>query len=132
MLPSMEVVTVAYLRDVVEGTDYEDAPIATQVPRNLEQVFLRVTDIGGSQITVPARLYDTTVQIDAYGGPGREGESQADELSRIVREAMPAMRSEDCVITRVTTSSLGRLPDEGFEPARPRFIVQATIRWHPV
>ena len=70
MLPSMEVVTVAYLRDVVQGTDYEDAPIATQVPRNLEQVFLRVTDIGGSQITVPARLLNWSGKFGAgsYGG----------------------------------------------------------------
>lgn len=133
-LPSLERGVIAFLRDLFDNGDdssYSNMPIGTQLPRDIGQFFTRVTDLGGPQLGQPAWVFENLVQLDFYGGTDRFAEAEAEQMHNLARVAMPDLTTTECVVVRVSTTSLGRLPDTSFEPARPRFILQATIRWRP-
>lgn len=67
-------------------------------------------------------------QVDVYGGT----KAQANDLSAEIIEALPSLvgAHTDGVVTRATGGRRS-LPDVGFRPPRPRYVVSVHLSVHP-
>jgi len=135
MLPDIEVVVVAHLRNISAVTDLTTR-IGTRTPGNLAGQFAKVTLIDDDQApNSPAlHLVRALVQIDCYGSSNRDSaHAEASLLARTIREAvhaMPAATHTGAVVTAARARSR-RLPDTDLEPARERYVLTCDITLHP-
>ena len=71
------------------------------------------------------------IQTEAYGGT----KAQAHELARTLEGVLHARAigvQDLAVIVGVDGGAMIDLPDEEYEPARPRFLFTSTITAHPL
>jgi hypothetical protein len=126
MIPDLEPILVAHLKAAT------GARVVTRTPTDKTAGWVRITQLDG-QGSYPDHLVDFLVQADCYGTAGTAGQAEASLLARQVREALadlPGVHG-DAVVTGTRITGHARIPDtDGFEPARERYIVSASIFAH--
>lgn len=133
LLPNMEAVLSSFLRDQPEIVDLVGDRVYTAIPKNAGAApLLRITMIGEEKVTSrPLWIVRSAMQFDAYGGT----KAQALELARTAEGLIHARaigEQDGAVIVGVNGGVMVDLPDEEYEPARPRFLFTSTIIAHPV
>ena len=135
ILPNMEAVLSQFYRDQPELVDLVGDRVYTAIPKSAGgSPLIRVTLIGDEKVTSrPLWIFRAQMQTEAYGGT----KAQAHELARTAEgllhaRAIAAGEVVDAVIVGVDGGPMIDLPDEEYEPARPRFLFTSTITAHPV
>jgi len=139
LIPDGEALLAGYLRN---HSDIEalEARVAGKTPSSQTQPWVRVTqlDADNEATSKPEWLVAYLFQIDCYAGEdsmeAHTGQAEASVLSRTVRAALAAMPEsdhDDAVVTSVRFTGHGRFPDPDYEPARERYILDATVHAHP-
>lgn len=133
ILPNIEAVLSQFYRDQPELVDLIGDRVYTAIPKGAGgDPLLRVTLIGDEKVTSrPLWIARFSVQTEAYGG----SKVQAHELARTAEGLLHARAigvQDTAVIVGVDGGPMIDLPDEEYEPARPRFLFTSTITAHPV
>lgn len=128
MIPDAEAVVNTYLAEAL-GID-----IGTSTPTDLSEPWVRTTLIVGSKEpkSTPAHLIPFHLQFDCFAGEGRNRRAEASDLARelwAALEVVPATRGET-TINGASLIGIKPMPDTSIEPARERFIVEATVWMH--
>jgi hypothetical protein len=130
--PDVELVTVTYLRrDGSRVADLVDDRVYTVVPKSAQFPLLRVVRFGGGPaMSAPLHLRNPALQLDAYGG------SKAD-ARRVLDTALAELADiayhthTGAVVTGVTFGAERYLPDNDYDPAKPRYSADVTVHLHP-
>jgi len=133
MIADAELVVSRHLR-ATPGVTALVTRIGTRTPATTETPWLRITQIADQPRSRPLYFVATVLQVDCYGGGDRAvGQAEASLIARAVRDALDAMPAATHIAAVVTSarSTMRRLPDDTFEPARERFVVEATVCLHP-
>ena len=132
ILPNMEAVLSAFLRDQPEIVALVGDRVYTALPQSTTFPAVRVTQILDRKLTSrPLWISEFVMQIEAYGGT----KAQASELARTCEGVIAARMVgilDGAVVAGVTFGALEDLPDDEYESARPRFITMSTITARPV
>lgn len=135
MIVDIEKLVAGYLRDHDDITELETRIRATTPSTQtggIVEPWVRITMLDTRRVTRSNWLINYLVDLDVYAG-ATGGQPEAVLHARTiddVLERMPGAHT-DGVVTKVTTSML-RLPDGDFEPARERIVITAEIHAHPV
>lgn len=130
LLPDVERAVSLALRD-----EPELAPIAarvfTVVPKNVgADPFVIVRRFGGEP-TVPRPLVHerADLQLDSYGGTKAVAQKWARSVAAVLAELAGVVSDGDVDgwISGTTVGALRYLPDEIFEPARPRYVLDVEV-----
>lgn len=137
ILPNMEAVTSSFLREQPEiqaliPDGDRDARAYTAIPKAATYPLIRVTLIVEEKMTSrPLWVFRSTMQVEAYGG----NKAQAHQLARTAEGVIAARFDEsdhgDFVCAGVDMGSIEDIPDDEFEPARPRFLFVFTATGRP-
>lgn len=135
MIPYVEKIASDYLRDHPD-VEALGARVVGKTPSSTSEPWVRVTqlDAANEPTSRPEHLIDYLIQFDCYAGSDG-GQPEANLLTRTVRAAlhdMPDADHDDAVVTDVRFTSMARIPDVEFEPARERFVLDATVYMHAV
>lgn len=131
LLPDVEALVSQFLRAQDEITDIVGDRVYTAIPKSPQFPLLRLQRVGGFPVTQqPLHLDAPTLQFDAYGG----SKADAQELAATARSVL-ALRLEGVhdlgVVTGVRFGSMSWLPDPDYTPAKPRYVLDATVLLHP-
>lgn len=106
--------------------------IYTATPANVgPEPFVLVRRIGGDPVLPRPLVLDAAdLQLDVYGGSRRESQRWA----RVVQAVLVELEGElvddgewQAVLAAVTPGPLRELPDDSFEPSRPRHVLDFTV-----
>lgn len=133
MIPDAEAIIGTYLRTHTQVAAL-GARIVGQTPSDTIEPWVRLTQLDASNEprSRPEHLIDYLIQCDCYAGRDG-GQAQASLLARTVRAAlddMPSRSHTGAVVTRVKFTSMPRIPDTDYEPARERYILSGTVHMH--
>jgi hypothetical protein len=133
ILPNMEAVLSQFYRDQPEVEALVGDRVYTAIPKGAGGApLVRVTLIGDEKVTSrPLWIARFVIQTEAYGGT----KAQAHELARTLEGVLHARAigvQDLAVIVGVDGGAMIDLPDEEYEPARPRFLFTSTITAHPL
>jgi Protein of unknown function (DUF3168) len=106
--------------------------VVTEIPHHAVFPMLRVWLIGGAPVwSRPLWLDQAVIQVDAFGGP----KVQARQLMDVTRDAFADAFLGDHpgagVVTSVNFGDLSYLPDDTWEPPKPRYAATVSIFIHP-
>jgi hypothetical protein len=110
--------------------------VAGENPKDTEQAWVKITQLDDRAVGVPDADYfhNHHVQLDCYASVnGTAGQDEARELYLATRAALVAMKDvdlDDAVVTAVRFGACPRVPDEAFNPARQRYVIDAHIYAH--
>lgn len=128
LLPSAEVLLVAYLKASPDVTALVGTRIGTQLYAGTDPAIW-LSLVTGSE-RVRNHLVAPVLDVRSYGGT----KGQADVLARTVHAVlhdMPGSHAQG-VVTDVATLTLPSwLPDDGFDPPRPRYVGTYALTVHP-
>lgn len=107
--------------------------IVSKTPDTTSRPWVRIHQLDATNAPKLPLDYLITyfVQLDCYAGADNDVD-EAELLVRTVREALDDMPnfSHAAVVSSVKFSGLSRLPDEDFEPARERYVLDAQVVMH--
>jgi hypothetical protein len=112
------------------------ARVAGQIPKSFTKPWVKVTQLDALNVTggQPEHLISFLIQFDCYAGSeANNAQAQASLLGRTIRAVLHDLTEQDIdgvVITSVGFTSDARIPDEAFEPARERVVLDADVRMH--
>lgn len=134
LMPDAEQVTRTFLAaDTDVATAVADR-IYTVLPATKVWPLVRLTRVGGPTDATPdddAALRDRAlIQVEVYGGPKAQAWAIASTVRAVLLERMKGLHSAAWV-ERVTLGDTRYLPDESFDPARPRVLFDATVYLRP-
>jgi hypothetical protein len=130
VLPDVEVLLIDFLLAQPEVTAIVDDRVYSELPKDKEFPLVRVHQFGSLPARSP-RWYETaTVQIEAYGGPKRTARLLADTCAGVMEARLVGVHDQG-VVTGVTFTGFADLPDDVFQPARPRWLFTALPTIHP-
>jgi hypothetical protein len=93
---------------------------------------MRVSLIGGSPIySRPLFLDEAVIQIDAFGGPKVVARQLIDLTRAAMSEEFLGAHPGVGVVTSVTFAELAYVPDDTWEPPKPRYAATASVYTHP-
>lgn len=121
----------AYLRAQPTINDIVAERVYTDPPANLLFPLVRIQQIGGAPITVPLWLDEALLQIDCYGGPKALARHLLDEVRDLMGSRSFITAHEMGVVTGVDFGDVRYLPDDTFDPAKPRWIFDVSVFTHP-
>lgn len=111
--------------------------VGTRTPRDLSDpwVTVRLIDDLPDPKSSALHLTSALVQIDCYAGSTRNGaQAQASYLARLCRTVLHQLayqpQATGPVVSKVKPGSIRPMPDETFEPARERYIVELEVTAH--
>ena len=113
-----------------------DARVAGSIPKSFTKPWVKVTQLDATNVTGgdPEHLMEYYLQFDCYaGGEAANAQEQASRLGRTIRAVLHDLTEQDIdevVVTRVAFTGDARVPDEAFEPARERVVLDAEVRMH--
>ena len=113
-----------------------EARVAGSIPRSFTKPWVKVTQIDATNVTggQPEYLINYYLQFDCYAGAQADNaQEQASRLGRTIRAVLHSLTEQDIegvVVTHVAFTSDARIPDEAFEPARERVVLDAEVRMH--
>ena len=132
MMVDVERLASSWLRARPEVAAIVADRVVTETPNRAVFPFLRLTLIGGSPVySQPLWLDEAMLQIDAFGGP----KVQARLLIDVVRDALAAdflgSHPGIGVVSSVNFAELSYIPDDLWEPPKPRYAATVSIYTHP-
>jgi hypothetical protein len=107
--------------------------IYTELPTQAVPPLLRLNLIGGAPVgSRPLWLDESFIQLDAYGGPKVVAREVIDTARALLWDPRflgthPGLG----VVTCVEFVELSYIPDDGYEPARPRYVATVSVYVHP-
>jgi hypothetical protein len=134
LLPDVERLLSSWLRTQPELVDLVGQRVYTVLPDAKTFPLVRLVRIGGADaLSVPLVLDEPHVQFDVWGGP----KAQALEVANTVRGLLSARllgSHTEGVVQNVRFGGLVYLPDDDFQPAKPRYTFDVTVRTraHPL
>lgn len=106
--------------------------VVTEVPNRAVFPFLKVTQIAGEPVfSRPLYLDEAYIQIDAYGGPKAQARLLIDTTRAALAEEFLGDHPGVGVVTNVRFGDLSYIPDDGYEPPKPRWLTTLTVHTHP-
>jgi Protein of unknown function (DUF3168) len=131
MMVDVERLASSWLRARPEVAAIVADRVVTETPNRAVFPFLRLTLIGGSPVFSPLWLDEAVLQFDAFGGP----KVQARQLIDVVRDALAAdfvgLHPGLGVVSSVNFGDLAYIPDDLWEPPKPRYAATVTVYTHP-
>lgn len=137
LAPNVEALLSSFLRDQPEivaliPDDDSGARVYTSIPKDAVYPLARVVLLSDAKITnQPLWLVASFVQVDAFGGTKAQAFTLAATIQALFDTRLTGVHPGG-VVTGVDHGILGDLPDEEYEPAKPRFLVTSTIYNRPV
>lgn len=140
LAPNVEALVSLFLRETAElaellgGPDPDDVRVFNALPADVVFPAMRLVLFDTIPLTRrPQWLFEFRLQLDAWGG------SSADAW-RILATAGAAMSqrmigehpAHEAVVTGVELEGGRNLPDASYTPAKPRRLVTAIVRAHPL
>jgi hypothetical protein len=116
------------------------ARVLGQTPDTTEKPWVQVTLLDPANVTGNSRveyLMSYYVQFDCYAGSEENSSPAAFELADAVRSSLidaigqSIGPDDEAVVTDVRPLSMPRIPDNDFEPARQRYILDAEVFMRP-
>jgi hypothetical protein len=113
-----------------------DARVAGRLPTSFTKPWIKVNQLDATNVTggQPEHLISYYLQFDCYAGSAADNaQAQASLLGRTIRAVLHDLTEQDIdgvVVAHVAFTSDARIPDEAFEPARERVVLDAEIRMH--
>lgn len=129
MLPSTEALVASYLRSSADVTALIGTRIGTELYAGTGAAVWLSLVTGSEQFR--NHLISAVIDVRSYGG----SKADADLLARTVHAVIHDMPGAHAtgVVTGVETLTIPAwLPDEGFEPARPRYLASYSVTAHPL
>ena len=131
--PNMEALVSAFLRDQDEMTDLVDDRVYTALPAGVEFPCVRVVQIIDVPAGSPLWAVGFDIQVEGFGG----SKADAWRIANTARALLSAERfigTHDGfgVVNGVDPGSLMDLPDEDYEPNKPRWLFTSTIYGRPL
>jgi hypothetical protein len=128
LMPSLEVLAVAHLKASADVTALVGARVGTELYAGTgAAVWLSL--VTGEE-RVRNHFAEQMLDVRCYGGT----KADADLLARTVHAVMHDMPGSHAtgVVTAVSTATMPSWnPDDGFTPARPRYIASYLVAVHP-
>lgn len=123
-----------FLRSRAEITALVDDRVYTELPSRAVAPLVRINQIGGAPVgSWPLWLDEAFLQFDAYGGPKVLARQIIDTVRALLSSPdFVTLHAGVGVVTGVDWMELTYLPDDGYEPAKPRYISSASIHLHPL
>jgi hypothetical protein len=112
------------------------ARVAGQIPKSFTKPWVKITQLDATNVTggQPEHLINFYLQCDCYAGSeANNAQAQASLLGRTIRAVLHDLTEQaldDVVITKVVFTSNARVPDEAFEPARERVVLDVEVTLH--
>lgn len=129
LVPSAEVLAVAHLKASSDVTAIAGSRIGTELYAGTDPA-IRLSLVTGDE-RVRNHLVAPVLDVRSYGG----SKADADLLARTVHATlhdMPGVHATG-VVTGVDALTMPIwLPDEGFEPPRPRYVGTYSVTMHPL
>jgi uncharacterized protein DUF3168 len=120
-----------WLRARPDMTALVDDRVVTELPNRATFPLLRLTLIGGTAVTSrPLYLDESYIQLDAYGGPKVMARQIMDTARDAIDLELVGAHALG-VITGVTFAGLRYLPDDGYDPPKPRYVGTVFVYSHP-
>ena len=133
--PDIEALLATYLLAHDAVADLVGSRVGGRHPRAKGTPWVKVTQFSEISLTKTLHVTQTDLQIECYGGSDLdEAQGEASLIARTVRAAlndMPESEHDGAVVSRVTFFGPRRVPDSDFDPARERFILDASVTSHP-
>jgi hypothetical protein len=127
-----ERLTSAYLRAHPLMQAIVGDRIYTELPSRAAFPLVKITLIGGEPVfSYPLYLDEAFLQFDCYGGPKVQARLLVDTVRELLAQAEFQSVHELGVVNSVRFGSLHYLPDDSFEPPKPRFIAEASLFTRP-
>lgn len=121
-----------FLRGRTEVTDIVSDRVYTELPSRATFPLVRLTLIGGRPVmSVPLWLDEAYIQIDAYGGPKVQARLLVDTIRSLLATETFRRNHDLGVVTDCQFGELRYLPDDTFDPPKPRFVADVSIYAHP-
>lgn len=129
VLPNIEAIVVDFLLATPEVNTIDDR-IVTVVPARPVFPLIRVTRIGGNPTSRLLWLDQATLQVDVWGGPKNTARDIAETARAHLSASLPGPHDGGAV-TAVEVGGLTWLPDESYDPAKPRYSFDLAVYYHP-
>lgn len=140
LIPDAELILGDYLRELPAIVAI-GANVAPVIPSNTTKPWVRVTLLDARKIpgSEPDWLVEHYLQFDCYADAtatkDKAGQGQASLLARTVRAALEAAKGQTlgaaAVVCDVHVTNMARVPDETFDPARPRYVLDELVVMRP-
>lgn len=135
LLPDVEGLTSSFLRELVELEPFVGDRVYTSTPNDVGgEPFVLVQRIGGSPTYphVPV-LEPGELQVSVYGGPKRTAHDVVRRIERALSGfyGLVTFGTSSGVVSGCTIGALRYVPDESFEPPRPRYVLDVTVHVKP-
>lgn len=132
ILPNMEALLSQFLRDQPEIVDLVDDRVYTALPEGVTFPAVRVTQITDRKITTrPLWVAAFVMQVEAFGGSKAQAWTLAATCEGLMAARLVGVHAGG-VVAGVDPGGLEDLPDDEYEPARPRFLFTSTVTARPV
>lgn len=106
--------------------------VVTETPNRVVFPFLRITQIGGAPVwSRPLWLDRSVIQIDAFGGPKVQARTLIDAVRAALAEDFLGSHAGVGVVVDVQFGDLNYVPDDLWEPPKPRYAATVTVITHP-
>lgn len=132
--PNMEALISAFLRDQPEIVDDVDDRVYTAIPKpSAPTVYpcVRVTQLLDQPNGAPLWAVAFMIQIEAFGGSKSDAWRIASNCRAVIDGRLFGQYPLG-VVNGSIPGSLLDLPDEDFEPAKPRWLFTSTIYGRPL
>lgn len=133
VMPNWEALVVEFFQAQPELDPLVGDRIYTAIPKGATYPLVRVTQITDEKITSePLWIANVSIQVEAYGGT----KATASAIARLCEGLLAARirgthTSRDAVVNGFTGGGMQDIPDDEYEPAKPRFLFSCTITGHP-
>jgi hypothetical protein len=134
--PYAEKILSDWLRAHVELAEIDGVRVVGKTPEDDATPWVRLTQLDAQSQGSPHRLVEFYVQLDCYAGV-EGGQPEANRLAQAVFAALADLdganhQAEGAVVTASRPNmGLRRPDDDGFNPARERFVSTAFVHMHP-
>lgn len=138
--PNMEALVSAFLRDQAEMVALVGDRVYTEIPKKGPTVTIagaqyplaRVTQLLDTPTGSPLWAVAYTVQVEGFGGSKAEAWEIASTARALIDARIEGVHDGFGVVNGSTPGSLLDLPDETFNPAKPRWLFSSTIYARPI
>jgi len=129
--PNMEALVSAFLRNQPELTALVDDRIYTALPKEPEYPCVRVVQLLSTPTGSPLYAVAYEVQGEAFGGSKAEAWRIASTAQALIDARIEGVHEGFGVVNGTRPGAMIDLPDEAFEPAKPRWLFTSTIYARP-
>lgn len=133
VLPDAEQIVSTYLRSRSEVTDLVADRVYTEMPRKAsDRVFplVRVVRAGGGPVGSPIFIDRVLVSCDVWGGTKYQAREIAATLALVLDE-IAGYSAHGGYSTGSSPGVLRYIPDESFEPPKPRYLLDTVVYFRP-